>query len=317
MNDLYAELYEIGTPALDAISYPGQQEGIDTCAIRAQQQILQMFGIERSEVELVADATLHGEYIQGESGGTKLDDVGNLLVREGIEINRFYGATPAHLIAELAQGHKIIAAVDSGEIWADNLVDRVKEIWEDLSGHEMVDHVVVVTGIDPYTYDVTISDPGDGNSMRTVSAEVFFDAFKDGGNYMVSTALAPKDFIPLENENAFISHFFSMDEFIQMTQQPQTEIIHTSFLDGDYKHVSVSAPQFLENIGEGGGKMFCGMTDDEAHLFAPIFNSVTGLEPETAQEVECGQEAEIGLNSANTEFEFGNAFGFNEEVMNT
>lgn len=194
MEDLYAKLYEIGTPASDADFFPGKQEGSDTCAIRAQQQILSMFGIERSESDLVADATSHGEYGQG-TKGTELSDLGNLLVREGIEIHRFYGATPAHLIAELAQGHKIMVALDSGEIWADHFLTRLKETVEDWLGFENADHAVVVTGIDPHTYEVTISDPGDGSSMKTISASTFFHAFKDSDYYMVSTASAPKDFI--------------------------------------------------------------------------------------------------------------------------
>lgn len=285
MNDLYAKLYEIGTPVSDSAFYPGQQEGADTCAIRAQQQILRIYGIEKSESELVADAMEHGEYGQGCSG-TKPDDVGNLLAREGIDVNKFYGATPAHLIAELAQGHKIIAGIDSGEIWAENSIDRLKEKIEDRFKYEIADHAVVVTAIDPYTYDVTISDPGNGNAMRTIPADTFFDAFKDGGNYMVSTAFAPEDFVPTENRNVFINHFLSMDEFIKMTQQSQTNIVHTSYSNGDYTHMPVSAPQFLENIGAGtdSGNMFYNMISKGAdymsnmdYLAGPIISAFTNI----------------------------------------
>lgn len=279
MNDLYAKLYEIGTPVSDASSYPGQQERADTCAIRAQQQILKIYGIEKSETELVADAIQHGEYEEG-CGGTKLNDIGNLLVREGIEVNKFYGATPAHLIAELAKGHKIIAGVDSGEIWAENFIDHFKENIEDYFKHEIADHAIVVTGIDPYTYDVTISDPGDGNAMRTIPSDIFFNAFKDSGNYMVSTAFAPEDFIPIEDSSVLINHFFSMDEFIKMTQQTQTEIVHASYLNGEYIYTSVSAPQFLENVGNGSENLFYGMTSKEVAIFAPVINPVAVQKPE-------------------------------------
>lgn len=281
MKNLYDELSEIGTPGLDSSFYPGQQEGIDTCAIRAQQHILQMFGVEKSEDILVNDAISHGEYVQG--GGTKLGDIGNLLAREGIEVNRFNGATPAHLVAELAQGHKIIAAVDSGEIWADSLSDKLKEFAEDMMGRENADHAVVVTGIDPFTYDVTISDPGDGNALRTIPANIFFNAFKDGANYMVSTAIAPKDFIPIESKESFISHFFGLDEFMDMIQHSRTEIIHTSFMNGDYCHEPMAAPQFMESIDFTFPKELFHMTDREAQLFAPVINMESeGNIPENA-----------------------------------
>ena len=113
-SDVYSDIIsapdEIGTPVEDAMSAPGPQERADSCAIRAQQHVLSMYGINVSETDLVNDAIEHGEY-GGSHDGTALDDVGNLLERNGLEIHKYEGATLAHLIAELAQGHGGVKAV--------------------------------------------------------------------------------------------------------------------------------------------------------------------------------------------------------------
>ena len=99
-DDIYSDIVsapdEIGTPFEDATYAPGPQERMDSCAIRAQQHVLSMFGIDISETDLVNDAVSHGEYSEGGTYGTVLSDVGNLLERNGVDVHRFNGATLAH-----------------------------------------------------------------------------------------------------------------------------------------------------------------------------------------------------------------------------
>ncbi len=192
---------EIGTPLEDAMSAPGPQERMDSCAIRAQQHVLAMYGIDVSETELVDDAIAHDEY----NDGTALDDVGNLLERNGINVHRYMGATLAHLISELGQGHKVIVGIDANEIHAsgiketliENVIDHIAEI---------PNHAVVVVDVDPHTFDVDIVDPADGQPHR-LPAEVFADAWHDSGCFMVATDKAPseyagiQDFTPVMNDN--------------------------------------------------------------------------------------------------------------------
>lgn len=195
-NDIYSDIVfapnEIGTPFEDATYAPGPQERMDSCAIRAQQHVLSMFGIDVSETDLANDAVRHGEYSENDMYGTSISNVGNLLERNGVDVHRYEGATLAHLISELGQGHKIIVAVDANEIAAsspgETLIEHMKDAIQ-----EVPNHAVVVSNIDPNTLDVDIVDPADGELHR-ISASTFVDAWHDSNCFMVSTNSAPKEF---------------------------------------------------------------------------------------------------------------------------
>ena len=184
---------EIGTPTEDAMFAPGPQERVDSCAIRAQQHVLSMFGIDISETDLVNDAISHDEYAKPDHPGTALDDIGNLLERNGIDTNRYVGATMAHLISELGQGHKIIVGVDAYEIIADTPEERLIEMQRD-SISETPNHAILVVNVDPHTLDVDIVDPSDGE-LHTVPATQFIDAWKDCNFFMVSTTQSPQEYL--------------------------------------------------------------------------------------------------------------------------
>ena len=184
---------EIGTPIEDAFYAPGPQERVDSCAIRAQQHVLSMFGIERTETFLVNDAVSHGEYGASDCEGTSLDDVGNILERNGIETNRYVGATMAHLISELGQGHKIIVGVDAYEMVANTPEERFIESQRDLVS-ETPNHAIVVVNVDPHTLDVEIVDPADGQ-LHTIPAMQFVDAWRDCNFFMVSTTQSPSEYL--------------------------------------------------------------------------------------------------------------------------
>ena len=195
-NDIYSDIIaapnEIGTPFEDATYAPGPQERMDSCAIRAQQHVLSMFGIDVSETDLVNDAINHGEYSENDIYGTSISDIGNLLERNGIDVHRYEGATLAHLISELGQGHKIIVGIDANEVVAsgtkETLIEHIKD-----AIREVPNHAVVVSNVDPNTLDVDIVDPADGKLHR-VPASTFVDAWHDSNCFMVSTNSAPKGF---------------------------------------------------------------------------------------------------------------------------
>ena len=188
----------IGTPIEDAIMAPGPKERIDSCAIRSQQHVLSMYGIDISEDNLVQDAINHEEYSLEDSKGTSIKDVGNLLERNGVDINRYDNATVAHLISELGQGHKIIVGIDANEIIADSMSERIIEMQKDIIC-EQPNHAVVVVDVDPRTMDISIVDPADGQ-MHCIPAGRFVDAWKDSNCFMVSTKESPEEFIS-ENES--------------------------------------------------------------------------------------------------------------------
>lgn len=177
---------QFGTPQTDVQVWAGQQGYPDTCAIRCQEFVLEQFtGTLFDEAALVQEATSAGWYTPG--GGTSLSDLGNLLESHGIAVSRYEGATVFHLANELAQGHKVIVGVDSGELWGQH---PILEALEDRFGIAGADHAVVVSGIDttdPDQVQVVVSDPGTGEAAAIYPLDQFVDAWRDSDFFMVTT----------------------------------------------------------------------------------------------------------------------------------
>ena len=164
-----------------------QQIFPDSCAIKSQQLILNDFGIEVSEVDLVQTAAVNGWY----NGGTAPQDVGNLLELANIPVTRQEGANVFNLVNELAQGHKVIVGVDSDELWCgDNIISKFFNWLEDFFCGEVPDHALLVAGIDtsdPDNIQVIVKDPGTGDDGRPYPLNQFMDAWSDANCYMVAT----------------------------------------------------------------------------------------------------------------------------------
>lgn len=151
----------------------------DTCAIKSQQLILEDFGIHFTEEQLRNEAMMYGWY----NGGTSPEDVGKLLELHGIPVSQYENANIFNLVNELAQGHKVIVGVDSGELWGDNIFDK---IFED----NAADHALIVSGVDtsdPNNVKVIVTDPGTGNLLKEYSMEEFVDAWEDSNCFMMAT----------------------------------------------------------------------------------------------------------------------------------
>lgn len=162
---------------------PYAQAYSDTCAIKSQQIILNEFGVPVTEDQLVQYSADHGWY-QGD--GTKLEDIGKLLVDAGIPCTQTPSANVYDLANELAQGHKVIVAVDSGELWDNGILDWLKDIFLG----DTPDHALIVAGIDmtdPNNPMVILTDPGTGQPAQPYPLDQFMDAWSDSQNYMVST----------------------------------------------------------------------------------------------------------------------------------
>jgi hypothetical protein len=216
----------IGEPAADASTWDGQQSYPDTCAIRCQEFILEQFtGQEIDETALVQEAANNGWYAPGQ--GTQLEDVGNVLEQHGVPVNRYEDATVHQLANELAQGHKVIIGVDSGELWQQN---SVMESIADTLGIDGADHAVVVTGIDtsdPDNPQVIVSDPGTGEPAASYPLEQFVDAWGDSGFYMVATQdPAPSTLPEMANFDYELGHIpeiagMSYEEFLTLADNPE------------------------------------------------------------------------------------------------
>jgi hypothetical protein len=178
----------IGTPDVDTPFWQLQTTGF-TYAVVAQRGIIEAFtGVPISEAQLVYDATVNGWL---SDGGMSPMDVGNLLRLYGIDCHEATGANIEALMAELAQGHKVIVGVDSGEIW--NQDYPLEDFF-----HQAADHAIWVTGInldDPNNPKVIVNDSGDPNGAgKEYELSVFVDAWEDSGFLYVATDDAPLDF---------------------------------------------------------------------------------------------------------------------------
>jgi len=184
-----------GTPAEHGTSDYVHQQYPDTCAVQCQHLILNQFGVDVSEDQLVREASERGIYSPGH--GTALDDVGKLLELHGIPVHRDMDANVFNLAIELSEGHKVIVGLDSGELWHTHTV--LQSISETF-GIGQADHAVIVSGIDTTDPDhprVIVTDPGTGDIAKSYQLNDFLDAWKGSNFSMVSTTLpAPLEFNP-------------------------------------------------------------------------------------------------------------------------
>ncbi len=161
------------------------QQYADTCAVQCQRLILNDFGVDVSEDQLVREAEARHLYTPG--SGTSIGDVGKLLEAHGLSVHRVQDANVFNLATELAQGHKVIVGVDSAELWHQN---SVLESIADRLGIGEADHAVIVSGIDttdPDHVKVVVTDPGTGDVAKRYPLTEFLDAWRTSDFSMVST----------------------------------------------------------------------------------------------------------------------------------
>ena len=256
-SDIVPAPRETGTTLEDAMTAPGPQERRDSCALRAQQHVLKMFGIDISEANLRKDAIAHGEYATKDHSGTLIPDVGNLLERKGIDVHRYQGATMAHLISELAQGHKIIVGIDANEVLASGIQKPIEWLKDRIVKNP--NHAVVVVNVDAHTLDVDIVDPADGKLHR-VPASTFVDAWHDSKCFMVATNKSPSEFGLAQSEDERVyKNNFSSDSRIKcwdIDDDGWGDIIGFDY-DGDGKideYFVVNGHDGLPDVSKGGFK---------------------------------------------------------------
>ena len=213
------------------VTNPYQQMYEDTCAIKSQQLIMTDFGLCVSEDQLVQYSMDKGWY---SGNGTMIQDVGKLLVEAGIPCSQSYEANVYDLVNELAQGHKVIVAVDSGELWDNGILDWLKDIFVDTP-----DHALIVAGIDMTNPDqpmVVLTDPGTGQPAQPYPLEQFMDAWKDSQNFMVSTQVPTPQAFEIFEQNGMkdmhlpnvagvdfdtFQHFRNYSHLIDQTSLPE------------------------------------------------------------------------------------------------
>lgn len=164
----------------------------DTCAFQSQAIILREYGFDVKQEDLMQIAKKQGWYVEGY--GTPEDKVGKLLEYYGLDTSITEGNNIFNLANELAQGHRILVTVDSGELWSPGLGEKM----EDLLIGEQADHALLVVGVDtsnPSDVKVIVTDPGNGNTQYAYSEKDFMNAWKDSNCFMASTNESPEEYI--------------------------------------------------------------------------------------------------------------------------
>lgn len=262
---------------------PVQQQYDDTCAIKSQQLILNEFGIPVTEDQLVQYSMMKGWYT---GNGTQPHDVGRLLADAGIPCTQYENASKYDLINELAQGHKVIVGVDSGELWKGDLGETI----EDMLFGDGADHALIVAGIDNTDPDnpmVLLTDPGTGEACKPYPLDQFMDAWSDSKQYMVSTDIptpaATEQFVANGQADMHLPQIAGVDypifqdfvdysHFITPDMMPQLDIAFNDFPMSGFT-------DFNTYIGDIGMPMFdmSMLPPAEPYFFDPMAFDYTSL----------------------------------------
>ena len=175
----------VGTPAVDTKDHIIQTTPF-TCDVVSQEMILHEYGINASEAQLTYDAAAHGWLTES---GTSPQDMAQLLELHGVHTHTNYNGGVDALTSELAQGHKVIVAVKSGELW--NSAAPTSSWFNSPAA----DHALVVTGLDmsnPSHPKVIVNDPGDPHGAgKPYPLDQFLEAWGGSGDMYVATNNPP------------------------------------------------------------------------------------------------------------------------------
>lgn len=184
--------HDYGLPAENVNIPEFVQHTPDGCDFHSEATILHDYGIDVTEEQLQHEAKSQGWYIDGH--GTPLDHMGDHLVNHGVPVTVTEGNGLDNLISEHAQGHKVIVALDSGELWHPGFTEKM----EDIIYGGIPDHALIVDGVSLSDNKVTLTDSGTGDFRMEYPIDQFMDAWGDSNFTMVATDLSPAEFLGLD-----------------------------------------------------------------------------------------------------------------------
>ena len=163
-----------------------------TCGLCSCQDILNQFGVEVTEADVVRHAVANGEcYVSDDpaaSGGTTEDGQAQILGDYGLPAHVEHGSSLEDLAMDIEQGRGVIIEANAGVLWNDAAYYE----------NGQANHAVVVTGVarDPMTGAVEgffINDSGTGESAKYVDAATMGVAWLDAGaTSVVTDAVRPQ-----------------------------------------------------------------------------------------------------------------------------
>jgi uncharacterized protein YvpB len=159
----------------------------EDCGLCSCGDVLNQFGVNVSENDVVSHAVAKGECDVSESdqtqdGGTTLADQAKLLSDYGVPAHAEQGQSLEDLATDVEHGHGVIVGVNAGTLWNDSTYYDNGE----------ANHAVTVTGVarDPHTGQIDgfyVNDSGDGQSAQFVPASTMTNAWVHAGGTAVVT----------------------------------------------------------------------------------------------------------------------------------
>lgn len=164
---------------------------LGTCGLCSCENILDSFGIQVSENDVVGFAIEHdlcqeGDPMSGDDpamlGGTSSEGQAEILTDMGVPAHAESGGSLEDLAANIENGHGVIVGVDAGVIWND----------PNSTGNGQANHAIVVSGVarDPATGEIEgffVNDTGSGEAGKFYDAATFSEAWVNtGGNSVVT-----------------------------------------------------------------------------------------------------------------------------------
>ena len=159
------------------------QGNTNRCAIYSQKFAIEELTGQDLDIEEMADIAEDNGWFT-EENGTPIVHMNKMLDYYGVENETCPGSDMNDIEEALANGEKVIVALDADEIWYGD--DDSDDLYTPGDG---VNHAVEVIGVDHTDPDnpvVILNDSGtpDGQGSR-IPLEVFEDAWVDGNNHMI------------------------------------------------------------------------------------------------------------------------------------
>jgi hypothetical protein len=157
------------------------------CGLCSSQDVLNQFGIDVTENDVVHHAVENGECDvnpndPANSGGTTADWQAQLLSDYGVPAHVENGGSIDDLANNITDGHAVIIEVNAGTLWND----------ANSYGDGSANHAITVTGVvrDPSTSEIMgfyVNDSGDGKGEKFIDASTMQHMWADTGGQSVVT----------------------------------------------------------------------------------------------------------------------------------
>ena len=188
--------HNFGIPAENIHVPESIQHTMDGCNFHSEATILNEYGFNVTEEQLQSEGQAQGWYHPGQ--GTPIECMGRHIEGRGIPVSMTEGNGIDNLISELSQDHRVIVAVDSGELWNPNITEYIQD--QMYGGNP--DHALIVDGISIKDNLITLTDSGSGDYRTEFPLDNFMDAWNDSNCTMVATQVSPQEFMSLNEDIA-------------------------------------------------------------------------------------------------------------------